>query len=138
MNRFGRSVVAILALAVVAGCGGDDEIVDPITAQDHTFVFEPHANNPDISSIVVRGSMNEWAGDDIALTLQANGNWSVTTELEPGEYQYKYVFNGDQWASNMCDDATWGNPDNDGKIDPNVVTCVDDGFGGQNATLVID
>lgn len=136
MNRFGRSLVAILALMVVAGCGEDDDLVDPLAPQDHTFVYVPHADTPDISAIFVRGTFNNWTGEDLAMTKQADGSWEVTLELEPGTYQYKYVFNDPNgWASNMCADPTWGNPPG-GPVVPGLTTCDPDD--NNNAILVID
>ncbi|MGH7445581.1 MAG: hypothetical protein ACREKM_11915, partial [Longimicrobiales bacterium] len=54
---------------------------------------------------------------------------SVTVELDADTYEYKYVFNGDGWASNMCNDPTWGDPDNGGKVDPDVAECLNGGNG---------
>jgi hypothetical protein len=62
---------------------------------------------------------------------QTGGTWSVSTGLESGRYEYKYVFNGETWADNMCGSATWGNPPG-GRIDPAVEECE-----GENGVLVI-
>lgn len=136
MKRVPRSVLAMLLLAAVAACGYDD----PVDADDgeYTFVYAPSSATPAITSISVRGSFNDWSGDVLAMDQQANGTWQVSRAFDPGTYQYKYFFNGEEWASNMCDDPTWGDPANDNKVDPDVTTCVDDGFGGQNGQLVID
>jgi cyclomaltodextrinase / maltogenic alpha-amylase / neopullulanase len=52
-----------------------------------------------------------------------------------GTHRYRFWFNGDLWAGNMCADPRWGNPPG-GKVDPQVTDCEDDGFGGQNAVLI--
>ena len=130
------AVVALLAVVVVAACG-DDDPAEP-AANEHTFEYVPSAGTPAITSIVVRGTFNDWAGNAMAMTEQSDGTWEVTREFEPGTYFYKYVFNGEEWASDMCNDATWGNPANDNRVDPNVTVCVNDDHGGQNAQLVID
>jgi glycosidase len=57
---------------------------------------------------------------------QPDGIWSITIDLEPGEYQYKFYING-KWPQDMST-ARDGGP-----IDPNAVGYINDGFGGQNA-----
>jgi glycosidase len=57
---------------------------------------------------------------------QPDGTWSITVNLEPGEYQYKFYMNG-KWPQDMST-ARDGGP-----IDPNAVGYINDGFGGQNA-----
>jgi hypothetical protein len=137
-------LVAVFALAIMTGCTEDEPFEPPVAEPvDHTFIFEPHAETPAITSIGVAGGFEEEGGDNFwnpghnPMTENADGTWQITMKLDPGSYQYKYVFNGDQWPGNMCADATWGNPPG-GEIDPNVQECVDDGFGGANALLVID
>lgn len=138
MTRTIRFLTAVLALALVAGCADDDDPLIIDTDQDHVFTYVPSSGTPTINSINVAGSFNDWDAAAQAMTEQTDGSWTATVTLSPGTYQYKYVFNGDQWASNMCDDATWGNPGFSNKVDPDVTECVDDGFGGQNAVLVIE
>ena len=55
------------------------------------------------STIVVRGSMNGWAGSDWALTNSGGDYWTFTSDtLSDGTYEYKYVMIsdvGDAWES---------------------------------------
>ena len=73
----------------------------------------------------------------VPLAEQANGTWRATLALAPGVYEYTFVFNGDQWPVNMCNDATWGDPAAGGRVDPQVTTCVDDEHGGLNAEITV-
>jgi hypothetical protein len=133
-----RPIVTILALAVSAGCAEDYTFEPPPYQVEppppgpiaHTFTYVPHENTPEIQSIVVRGQFNDWSGNAMRMTLH-DGVWRVTAPLDPGTYQYKYVFNGENWADNMCASATWGNPPG-GKIDPNVQNC-----DGENGLAVV-
>jgi hypothetical protein len=113
-------------------CEGENGVVnvDPEGLPAHTFTYLPHAETPEIESIVVRGEFNGWSGNAMRMT-EHEGVWSVTTGLSSGRYQYKYVFNGEGWAGNMCADGTWGNPPG-GPVDPDVEEC-----DGENAVLVI-
>lgn len=138
MKFLHRSVVAVLALAVVAGCDLDIPFEPPPFQVElpsgpvaHTFTYVPHEDGPEITSIVVRGSFNDWSGNAMAMT-QHEGTWSVTAPLDPDTYEYKYVFNGDNWADNMCGSDTWGNPPG-GPIDPAVTECA-----GENGIVEVD
>ena len=55
------------------------------------------------NTLVVRGSMNSWAGTDWAMTNVGGDYWSYTTNsLADGTYEFKYVMiddAGDHWES---------------------------------------
>lgn len=132
------ALAGLVVMAVMAACGGDDP-TEPTPKQDEgrVFAYKVPAGAPALTSVNVAGSFNEWSTTAKAMTKQADGSWKATIKLNPGTYQYKYVMNGGTWVQNMCNDATWGDPANGNKVDPAVVNCVDDGFGGQNAVVVI-
>jgi hypothetical protein len=127
------SIAGVLMLAVLGACG--ETTTTPPGDTRHLFTYVPHSTTETITSVHVAGSFNDWNSSARPLTRLANGNWEARLDLPPGTYQYKFVFNGDQWAQNMCADPRWGNPPG-GKVDPAVTTCEDDGFGGHNAVLV--
>lgn len=131
-----RYLTALTMLAMLAACGSDT--TEPPPENDkQVFIYRKPPNAPAVTSVHVAGSFNEWNSSARALTRQADGSWRTELTLAPGTHQYKYVMNGDVWASNMCNDPMWGDPALGGKVDPNVTTCVEDGFGGQNAVLVV-
>jgi hypothetical protein len=135
-----RSFVPVLVLGALVGCTPGDFPFEPPPFQielpsgpvAHTFRYIPHADTPPITSIVVRGQFNDWSGDAMRMTLH-DGVWSVTAALDPDTYEYKYVFNGDGWADDMCASATWGNPPG-GRIDPDITQCA----GGGNGLVEVD
>jgi hypothetical protein len=139
MRLLQRSVVAVLALVVAVGCDLDTPFEPPPFQVEpppdyqiaHTFSYVPRDDGPDIESIVVRGSFNDWSGNALAMTLH-EGTWSVTVALDAERYEYKYVFNGENWADNMCGSDTWGNPAG-GPIDPNIQECE-----GENGVVNVD
>lgn len=110
-----RTLIAFLFVSLIA----------PAHATETTFTYTP---TEAIQSVSVRGSFNDWGED--ALTKQADGTWSVTLDVAPGEHQYKYFVDGN-WPSNMETDL------NGGPMDPDAESYVDDGFGGQNAVRMI-
>ena len=49
----------------------------------------PHARN-----VVLSGTFNKWDPAALAMTRNAEGQWSVELELPPGLYEYKFVVDG--------------------------------------------
>jgi hypothetical protein len=135
-----------LLLALAGGaCSGDFglspiDFGEPEERGPHVFRFIPHPDNPEVTSVSVPGSFGPdgsptfWnpGAEGFQMTLGTDGVWRLEVDLEPGTYQYKYHFNGDTWAGNMCNHGTWGNPEHGGRIDPDVQSC-----DGENAVLVI-
>ena len=70
-------------------------------------------------SVAVAGSFNGWT--PAAMTKGTDGVWTLTvTGLEPGDYQYKFVVNGDNWL-----------------LDPMNGNVVTEGDGNQNSAFYI-
>ena len=139
MHLARATFVALAAIALVGACGGDDDPVEPLpggTVQ-RTFTYVRPASAPAVTSVNLAGSFNDWSTTATAMTKQTDGSWKATIPLAKGTYQYKFVMNGNQWPSNMCNDPTWGDPGNGGKVDATVTTCENDNNGGQNAVLTI-
>jgi hypothetical protein len=130
------STFGLLAVLATAACGDNGleplDFGDPEERGPHVFRFIPHPNNPEVTLVTVPGEFNGWnpGAEGWAMEEQADGTWALEVDLEPGRYEYKYHYNGDTWAGNMCDHDTWGNPDHGGKIDPDVQECA-----GENAVL---
>lgn len=132
---------AVLSLFVLGACGEDDpsdpDDGDGDGTTEVVFVYDPPAGAPAITSIDVAGSFNNWTIGELEMVEQNDGTWEASIDLEPGVYEYKYVFNGDIWPGNMCDNAEWGDPAT-GRIGNLAETCVDDEHGGMNAEIVVD
>ncbi|NQU67601.1 MAG: hypothetical protein HQ510_06630 [Candidatus Marinimicrobia bacterium] len=96
----------------------EDTILDPVFFNDYEIVegSEPvnvtfHLNTSTMpgysdstNTIVIRGNLNGWSGNDWELINIGGDYWSYTTvaPLEPGNYEYKYVnlgLAGDEWES---------------------------------------
>ena len=107
-----------------AGTGGDDAGGDegPIeTCGETTFTYD--AGAAQVTSVLVSGSFNGWAGTvgEGAWEMTAAGSiWSVTRTLESGRYLYKFIVEG-EWIHDPA------NPERE-----------DDGLGGYNSVLVVD
>ncbi len=58
-----------------------------------TFVLEPPVNG---SKIFVAGCFNQWNATADPLRKQKDGTYRKSVELAPGQYEYKFVVDG-QW-----------------------------------------
>lgn len=132
-----NAIAGVVVLAIAAGCGEGTSAPPANQSAQHTFTYIRPSGAPQVTAVHLAGSFNEWSTTARPMTQQANGSWSVTVALAPGSHQYKYVMNGGTWVQNMCSDPTWGDPAIGGKVDPTVASCAPDGFGGQNAVLVM-
>lgn len=93
-----------------------------------TFVFIP-LSGTDPASVSIAGSMNSWMSDDPNMVMtRTNGMFILETELEPGKYGYKLIIDGD-WIVDM--------EDYDNHLIPKPDFYMNDGFGGQNAGMIV-
>ena len=134
-NRKRNAAFALIALASWA-CSPDEYPSEPrfeappeeVELPDgELFFFTPPAGVT-VTSVSVPGEFNNWTPGTHEMIELPDGRWVAGIDLEPGEYQYKYHFNGTSWAGNMCGDATWGDPANNNQVDPDLDSC-----NGENA-----
>lgn len=71
-------------------------------------------------SVSVVGSFNGWSPEADPMILDEDGNWRAEVRLRPGEFQYKFVVDGNRWIR-----------------DPANPNAVDDGFGELNSVLLV-
>jgi len=65
-----------------------------VTTQDSSATFRflrPHAHR-----VFLVGAFNQWRVGDLAMMRTADGRWTATLNLEPGEYRFRYWADG-QW-----------------------------------------
>jgi len=119
MRRSILSVAACLfAAAILTGSAAADEV---------TFTFVPQ-DGPEVAAVSVRGSFNEWG--ETPMVRQEDGTWSLTLDLVPGEYYYKYFVN-EAWPQDMST-GLGGAP-----LDPIADGYKPDGYGGFNAVRYV-
>ena len=112
------------------GFGGKNSIIDvpgggggavaaaaaPTTATGGKTPVTFEFNSPGSSAVYLAGDFNGWS-DSADLMSEKDGVWTLTKELDAGEYMYKFVVDG-SWTQ-----------------DPSNPASTDDGFGGQNSVL---
>ncbi len=74
---------------------------------------------PSAKSVALAGSFNNWSTDSDLMVKDESGYWIIEKKLEHGEYQYKYVVDGNWVADPMNNETT------------------DDGFGGVNSVVSV-
>ena len=128
MKKWSIFLIAILALTMVAGCatskkGGMMEKVETggeapkMSAEGVELSFEAPAGT---QAVYLAGEFNGWRPDlDLMSDEDGDGIWTITYELKPGTYQYKFVADG-----------SWFH-------DPANPNTAPDGFGGDNSVLEV-
>ena len=81
-----------------------------------TFSFKPAR---EFQSLKLAGSFTGWEQGAIMMTKGRSGEWKAQTSLEPGEYEYKFLADGN-----------WLNDPHADRIAPN-------GQGSQNSVKVV-
>jgi hypothetical protein len=114
----GVALVLVLALVVPRvlprGPGGTD-----LSSQSVLVQFELRA--PAAQSVSLAGSFNGWSPASIPLTRTPESDrWRVTIPLRPGEHEYLFVIDREEWVA-----------------DPHAHAQVDDGFGQSNSVIMV-
>ncbi len=89
---------------------------------DHEF--RTHA--PEAKEAFLAGSFNEWNPKAIPMRANDGGDWTVTLQLAPGRYEYKYVLDGEWRCQEACEGSHLGCPH-----------CTPNDFGTRNCVLEI-
>jgi hypothetical protein len=69
--------------------------------------------------VVATGDFSGWSQGGVALKRRKDGAWSATLSLEPGEYQYRLLVDG-EWRNN-----------------PDAERRVGNGYGSENDVLTV-
>lgn len=87
-------------------------------------VFSCRADEARAVSLV--GTFNDWNPDATPMSRNAAGEWTVTLELAPGRYEYKFVVDCQWCCEPGCDDASFSSAD-----------CVENPFGSRNRLIEV-
>jgi 1,4-alpha-glucan branching enzyme len=87
----------------------------------HEGVAQFVARFPEAHSVAVVGAFNDWRPEATPLSDDDHdGVWDARVILPTGQHEYMFVVDGERWVP-----------------DPLAGRYVDDGFGRQNAVLVV-
>ncbi|MFN2516212.1 MAG: alpha/beta fold hydrolase [Pyrinomonadaceae bacterium] len=76
-------------------------------------------DHPNAKSVALAGTFNNWSTQSTPMTRKG-ANWSVSINLAPGTYRYKFVVDKDRWT-----------------VDPENSQTEDDGNGHINSVIVV-
>ena len=88
----------------------------------HTFATRA----PDAKKVYVAGSFNCWDPEVTLMQRNQHGVWSVTLQLEPGRYEYRYVIDGIWRSEESCEGPHGDCPH-----------CVPNDFGTRNCVFEV-
>ncbi len=119
----GRYILS-LTVSDSAGLSSTDRtevIVHPQRQIRHQFTFDPALYADAVKSVALVGEFNQWQNGVHNLVYdEAGGIWEISIPLPKGQYEYKYVVNGDQWIK-----------------DPGNPHSIEDGWQGYNSIRII-
>src|ERR1051325_5224285 len=64
---------------------------------------------PDAKQVFLAGTFNAWKADATPLQPRGEGLWETELELKPGDYEYRFVADG-QWATDPMAPRFVANP----------------------------
>ena len=80
--------------------GGEDagtkKVVKISRAKARTMTLEYFA--PEANTVALAGDFNDWDCQANMLKKSRAGWWKIALKLTPGQYQYRFVINGEQWV----------------------------------------
>ena len=103
-----RRVIFWLLLAVTPLCaaGTGIPIESPAKLLRQTFRFDSAAAVGKPIAVHLAGTFNHWSHTQTPMSDIGNGIYTVTLELVPGLYHYKFLVNDDQWFSDPSADKS--------------------------------
>ena len=118
-----RGYLALLVTLLFVG-HANAEAVSEKTDDGHavTFTLDTARWEDQPRSVSVAGEFNGWNAGADPMENVGGAVWTATLPLDAGEYQYKFVIDGDRWITDPTDD-----PD----------LRADDTFGGQNSGVIV-
>ena len=94
----------------------------PTPQKGSTRTFSTPA--PSATKVCLAGSFNDWDAEVTPMQRNEYGTWSVTLQLAPGRYEYRFVVDG-VWRSEVACEGPHGD----------CPHCVPNAFGTRNCVV---
>jgi len=91
--------------SVLNASGGEQQIQSPASSFEGKAEFSYF--NPDAREVYLTGDFTNWSPTVIPMQKQSDGTWLAKIDLESGEYEYKYVVDGN-WLADPLNPVTRG------------------------------
>ncbi|HEY4416223.1 MAG TPA: glycogen-binding domain-containing protein [Verrucomicrobiae bacterium] len=59
-------------------------------------------NAPTAQDVQLAGNFTQWEKSAIAMSKNDNGIWQAAVAMQPGEYQYRFLVDGEWWDDEEC------------------------------------
>ncbi len=89
-------------------------------AIEQKFAYKPE-NGAAAATVHVAGDFNDWSMTTTPLSKAADGTFSATVPLEPGQYLYKFVIDGETWVNDPLADKALDEDDGHGGVNSSVL-----------------
>lgn len=66
-----------------------------VKAQKNLHILELSRYSPESGMVEIAGDFNEWK--PVKMDKQEGDIWKIRLELDEGQYQYKYIYDGESW-----------------------------------------
>jgi hypothetical protein len=96
------------------------------------------------------GTFNDWKSESTPMAKDAEGNWSVAVNLQPGRYEFKYVVDGTWCCAPDCEEnklpadpqrrllrCVWRTAPGHDETGPSCPVCVSNPFGTMNCVIEV-
>ncbi len=107
MEGFRRVIFGLLlAVAPLCAAAAGIPIESPAKLLRQTFRFDSTTAGAKPVAVHLAGTFNHWSHTQTPMSNIGNGIYTVTLELAPGLYHYKFLVNDDQWFSDPSADKS--------------------------------
>src|SRR5271170_5099833 len=110
LRPFCRFWWLVMVLATTVARASSDATAIPIEPEAavvrQVFRFDAGAVTPRPQSVHLAGTFNHWSHTDTFMTDVGGGVYSVTLQLAPGLYHYKFLVDDDRWFGDPSADKT--------------------------------
>lgn len=100
-KRLSLFLVSILLFSVFAGyiptSVHANELDSPVVNEDGTVSFYYQDAGGEADQVRVAGSFTDWQNNALSMEKSDVGNWTTTTNLTAGIYQYKFIIGESNW-----------------------------------------
>jgi cyclomaltodextrinase / maltogenic alpha-amylase / neopullulanase len=107
MEGFRKAIFGLLcAMVSLRAAAAGIPIEPPAKLLQQTFRFDSAAAGAKPSAVHLAGTFNHWSHTQTPMLDIGNGIYSVTLDLAPGLYHYKFLVNDDQWFADPSADKS--------------------------------
>ena len=98
----------------LAACANGDRGTQPVDTGSSlggacpvTLVYTPDAGAEGVDEVLLAADFTDWEGAALAMSEESPGTWSLTVDLDPGAYPYRFVerisWSQDDYEVSVCD-----------------------------------